>query len=81
MHMGKNQMMTAEFVTKSNSPCPILALFTIAFFPCDNIYSVSNDLVLLFLDVPTLFIYLFIFVSLPFLGPLPWHIEVPRLGV
>ena len=29
-----------------------------------------------------LFIYLFIyFLSfLPFLGPLPWHMEVPRLG-
>ena len=30
---------------------------------------------------PYLFIYLFIFVFLPFLGPLPWHMEVPRLGV
>ena len=29
---------------------------------------------------PILFIYLF-FVFLPFLGPLPWHMEVPRLGV
>ena len=28
-----------------------------------------------------LFIYLFIFVFLPFLGLLPWHMEVPRLGV
>ena len=29
-----------------------------------------------------LFIYLFIyFIFLPFLGPLPWHMEVPRLGV
>ena len=26
------------------------------------------------------FIYLFIFVFLPFLGPLLWHMEVPRLG-
>jgi len=26
------------------------------------------------------FIYLF-FVFLPFLGPHPWHMEVPRLGV
>ena len=24
---------------------------------------------------------LFVFVFLPFLGPLPWHMEVPRLGV
>ena len=29
-----------------------------------------------------LFIYLFIFcLFLPFLEPLPWHMEVPRLGV
>ena len=28
-----------------------------------------------------LFIYSFIFVFLPFLGPLPWHMEVSRLGV
>ena len=29
-----------------------------------------------------LFIYIFyFFVFLPFLGPLPWHMEVPRLGV
>ena len=29
-----------------------------------------------------LFIIFFIFsVFLPFLGPLPWHMEVPRLGV
>ena len=28
-----------------------------------------------------LFIYLFILVFLPFLGPLPCHMEVPRLGV
>ena len=28
-----------------------------------------------------LFIYLFIFVFLPFLGPLLRHMEVPRLGV
>ena len=30
-----------------------------------------------------LFIYLFIylFLSLPFLGPLPRHVEIPRLGV
>ena len=27
------------------------------------------------------FVYLFIFVFLPFLGPLPRHMEVPRLGV
>ena len=27
------------------------------------------------------FIYLFIFVFLPFLGPLSRHMEVPRLGV
>ena len=25
--------------------------------------------------------FLFCFLSLPFLGPLPWHKEVPRLGV
>ena len=33
---------------------------------------------------PDLFIYLFIYlfiVSLPFLGPLLWHIEISRLGV
>ena len=28
-----------------------------------------------------IFIYLFIFVFLPFLGPLSQHMEVPRLGV
>ena len=28
-----------------------------------------------------LFIYLFFFVFLPFLGPLPWRMEFPRLGV
>ena len=28
-----------------------------------------------------LFTYLFIFVFLPFLGPLPRYMEVPRLGV
>ena len=25
--------------------------------------------------------YSFFLVFLPFLGPLPWHMEVPRLGV
>ena len=30
-------------------------------------------------QVQTLFIYLFVF--FPFLGPLPRHMEVPRLGV
>ena len=30
--------------------------------------------------IPFLFLFLF-FVFLPFLGPLPWHMEVPRLGV
>ena len=28
-----------------------------------------------------LFSFFFFFVSLPFLGPLPRHMEVPRLGV
>ena len=32
-------------------------------------------------DFIYLSIYLFIFVFLPFLGPLPWHMEVLRLGV
>ena len=26
------------------------------------------------------FVCLFVFVFLPFLGPFPWHMEVPRLG-
>ena len=30
--------------------------------------------------VTELFLFFF-FVFLPFLGPLPWHMEVPRLGV
>ena len=30
-------------------------------------------------EIPLFFIYLFVF--LPFLGPLPRHMEVPRLGV
>ena len=30
-------------------------------------------------NVFPLFIYLFIY--LPFLGPLPWHMQIPRLGV
>ena len=25
--------------------------------------------------------FLWVFVFLPFLGPLPWHMEIPRLGV
>ena len=25
--------------------------------------------------------FLWVFVFLPFLGPLPWHMEVPRIGV
>ena len=25
--------------------------------------------------------FFFVVVFLPFLGPLPWHMEVPRLGV
>ena len=25
--------------------------------------------------------FFFFFVFLPFLGPLPWHMEIPRLGV
>jgi len=28
-----------------------------------------------------LFVCLFVFVFLPFLGPLPWPMEVPRLGI
>lgn len=32
MHMGENQMATAEFVTKSNSPCSIQALPTTSLF-------------------------------------------------
>ena len=36
---------------------------------CENRY-ISED-----------FIFLFLFVFLPFLGPLPLHMEVPRLGV
>ena len=35
----------------------------------------------LFLFIFILFIYLYFVVLLPFLGPLPWHMEVPRLGV
>ena len=27
------------------------------------------------------FLFFNFFVFLPFLGPLPWHMEVPRLGV
>ena len=27
------------------------------------------------------FVVVVVVVFLPFLGPLPWHIEVPRLGV
>ena len=27
------------------------------------------------------FFFFFFFVFLPLLGPLPWHVEVPRLGV
>ena len=27
------------------------------------------------------FSFLFFYIFLPFLGPLPWHLEVPRLGV
>ena len=33
------------------------------------------------LHFTTLILFYFIFVFLPFLGPLPWHMEVPRLGV
>ena len=32
-------------------------------------------------DEPGLNLSLFFFVFLPFLGPLPWHMDVPRLGV
>ena len=28
----------------------------------------------------TFYFFILFFVSLPFLGPLPWHMEVPRLG-
>ena len=30
---------------------------------------------------PLFFLSFIVFVFLPFLGPLPWHVEVPRLGV
>ena len=33
------------------------------------------------LEVNDLPLPFFFFVFLPFLGPLPWHMEVPRLGV
>ena len=37
---------------------------------------------ILFLLFIYLFLFIFIFlVFLPFLGPLPWHMEVPRLRV
>ena len=35
----------------------------------------------LYIYIKNSFYYLFIFVFLPFLGPFPWHMEVPRLGV
>ena len=41
---------------------------------------IHNIFAYLFNSLFYLFIYLFL-VFLPFLGPLPWHMEVSRLGV
>ena len=57
---------------------------------CSELTSSENDCPFLFFDILFYFILfyfilfyfiLFISVFLPFLGPFPWHMEVPRLGV
>ena len=40
-----------------------------------------NESVYLSIYLPISLSLSFFFVFLPFLGPLPWHMEVPRLGV
>ena len=64
----------------------IFYFLTMHLYPCDSVMGdcfitsyFKCKLSFYFLFI--LFIYLFILVFLPFLGPLPQHMEVSRLGV
>ena len=49
-------------------------------FMCVHFFIYFNKVLISFFFKFILF-YLLFFVFLPFLGPLPWHMEVPRLGI
>ena len=50
------------------------------FFPCRLLQNIRySSLCYIVGWLPILFIYLFIYFG--FLGPHPWHMEVPRLGL
>ena len=46
-----------------------------------SLISLSDLSLLVYRNAIDFFFLFFSFVFLPFLGPLPWHMEVPRLGV
>ena len=48
---------------------------------CDPCLAPAPVFPVLNLSFLFFFFFFFFFVFLPFLGPLPWHMEVPRLGV
>ena len=81
----------------SHSVCCLFVLFKISFavqkllrlmrshlfifvFIVNALRGVSEKMLLSFIFYFFIFIFYF-FVFLPFLGPLSWHMEVPRLGV
>ena len=63
--------------------CCLCALCQMCDLRIDSIACLFIPLPISFIDFFVLFIYLlllFLF-FLPFLGPLLWHMEIPRLGV
>ena len=75
---------TDDSVTFFLDPCPcnceLKRGFQLIYFTMNTSINIVDEFFYWLCDLVRYWRRLFFFVFLPFLEPLPWHMEVPRLG-